>query len=133
MKRDEGSDPDSSAADPGQIVDVPVDAGSVRWGRPTARMLVLSCFAPATPIPAWLLQLPPLAALLTDRRRLLGDDHPDTLTSRATLARLAARQGRRGEAEELYRQVIADRSRVLGSGHPDTAAVRDEFARLAAG
>jgi hypothetical protein len=70
--------------------------------------------------------------VLADRHRLLGDDHPDTLTSRATLAWLAARQGRRGEAEELYRQVIADRSRVLGSGHPDTAAVRDEFARLTA-
>jgi hypothetical protein len=35
-------------------------------GRPQARplLLVLSCFAPATPIPAWLLQLPPLAGLL---------------------------------------------------------------------
>ncbi len=30
-------------------------------------LLVLSCFAPATPIPAWLLQLPPLADLLADR------------------------------------------------------------------
>ena len=38
-------------------------------GRPQARplLLVLSCFAPATPIPAWLLQLPPLAELLADR------------------------------------------------------------------
>ena len=36
-------------------------------GRPQARplLLVLSCFAPATPIPAWLLQLKPLADLLT--------------------------------------------------------------------
>ncbi len=58
---------------------------------------------------------------------------PDTLTSRATLAWLAARQGRHGEAEELYRQVMADRNRVLGSSHPDTAAVRDEFARLPPG
>ena len=66
--------------------------------------------------------------VLADRRRLLGEDHPDTLTSRATLACLAARQGRRAEAEELYRQVIADRTRVLGASHPDTAAVRSEFA-----
>jgi tetratricopeptide (TPR) repeat protein len=38
-------------------------------GRAQARplLLVLSCFAPAAPIPAWLLQLPPLAELLTDR------------------------------------------------------------------
>jgi CRP-like cAMP-binding protein/tetratricopeptide (TPR) repeat protein len=36
-------------------------------GRPQARMLlfVLSCFAPATPIPAWLLRSEPLAGLLT--------------------------------------------------------------------
>jgi hypothetical protein len=68
--------------------------------------------------------------ILADRHRLLGDDHPDTLTSRAVLARLTARQGRRAEAEELYRQVIADRSRVLGPSHPDTAAARAELAQL---
>jgi hypothetical protein len=67
--------------------------------------------------------------ILAVRRRLLGDDHPDTLTSRATLARLAGGQGRRTEAEELYRQVIADRTRVLGVHHPDTAAVRNELAQ----
>ena len=70
--------------------------------------------------------------VLADRRRLLGDDHPDTLTSRAILARLAGRQGRRAEAEELYRQVIADRTRVLGASHPDTAAVRNELAQAVA-
>ena len=70
--------------------------------------------------------------VLADRHRLLGDDHPDTLTSRATLARLAGRQGRCAEAEELYRQVIADRSRVLGAHHPDTAAVRNELTQLTA-
>jgi hypothetical protein len=70
--------------------------------------------------------------VLADRRRLLGDDHPDTLTSRATLARLAARQGRRAEAEELYRQVIADRTRVLGASHPDTVIVRHELTQLTA-
>ena len=70
--------------------------------------------------------------ILADRRRLLGDDHPDTLTSRATLAGLASRQGRRAEAEDLYRRVIADRTRVLGASHPDTAAVRNELAQAVA-
>ncbi len=37
MKRDEGSDPGSSVQDPGQVADIPVAAGSVRWERPTAR------------------------------------------------------------------------------------------------
>jgi len=70
--------------------------------------------------------------VLADRRRLLGDDHPDTLTSRATLARLASCQGRRAEAEDLYRRVIADRTRVLGASHPDTVAIRNELAQAVA-
>ncbi len=37
MKRDEGSDPGSSVKDAGQVADIPVAAGSVRWERPTAR------------------------------------------------------------------------------------------------
>jgi hypothetical protein len=47
-------------------------------GRPQARplLLVLSCFAPATPIPAWLLQLKPLADLLT-RHAGAGDQARD--------------------------------------------------------
>jgi hypothetical protein len=68
--------------------------------------------------------------VLADRRRVLGDDHPDTLTSRAVLAWLAARQGRPAQAEELYRQLLADRNRVLGAGHPDTETTRNELAQL---
>jgi CRP-like cAMP-binding protein/tetratricopeptide (TPR) repeat protein len=43
-------------------------------GRPQARplLLVLSCLAPATPIPAWMLQLPPLASLLAGPAGLLA-------------------------------------------------------------
>ena len=37
MKRDERSDPDSSVQDAGQVADIPVAAGTVRWERPTAR------------------------------------------------------------------------------------------------
>ena len=37
MKRDERSDPASSVQDAGQVADIPVAAGSVRWERPTAR------------------------------------------------------------------------------------------------
>ena len=70
--------------------------------------------------------------VLADRRRVLGDDHPDTLASRATLAWLAAREGHRAEAEELYRQLLADRTRVLGASHPDTEATRNELGQLLA-
>ena len=37
MKRDEGSDPGTAVKDAGQVADIPVAAGSVRWERPTAR------------------------------------------------------------------------------------------------
>ena len=37
MKRDERSDPASSVQDAGQVADIPVAAGSVRWERPTVR------------------------------------------------------------------------------------------------
>ena len=55
-------------------------------GRPQARplLLVLSCFAPATPIPAWLLQLPPLAELLADRTVVPGRERPWGRTAWAT-------------------------------------------------
>ncbi len=69
---------------------------------------------------------------LTGRRRALGDEHPDTLASQAVLARLAARQGRRGEAELIYRQVLAIRRRVLGAAHPDTETTRQELAQVIA-
>ena len=70
--------------------------------------------------------------VLADRRRVLGEDHPDTLASRATLAWLAGLQGRRGEAELLYRQVLAARRRVLGGDHPDTVATGRDLARVIA-
>ena len=60
---------------------------------------------------------------------MLGDDHPDTLAARETLAWLTGLRGRLPEAEQLSREVLADRRRVLGASHPDTAAVRTELAR----
>jgi hypothetical protein len=61
-------------------------------------------------------------------RRVSGDDHPDTLASRAVPAWLTARQGR-AATEEPNRQLLADRNRVLGTSHPDTEATRLELAQ----
>ena len=60
-------------------------------GRPQARplLLVLSCFAPATPIPAWLLQLPPLAALLADLASPEKDNEAERRGLRAGLQGLS--------------------------------------------
>ena len=54
------------------------------------------------------------------RKRVLGEEHPDTLTSMANLASTYSNQGRWEEAEQLKIQVSETRKRVLGEEHPDT-------------
>ena len=58
--------------------------------------------------------------VLETRKRVLGEEHPDTLTIMANLASTYRNQGRWKEAEELEVQVIETSSRVLGEEHPDT-------------
>ena len=53
-------------------------------------------------------------------KRVLGEEHPDTLTSIANLASTYWNQGRWTEAEKLKVQVMETRKRVLGEEHPDT-------------
>jgi tetratricopeptide (TPR) repeat protein len=52
--------------------------------------------------------------------RVLGEEHPGTLTSMNNLASTFRNQGRWKEAEELEVQVMETRKRVLGEEHPDT-------------
>jgi tetratricopeptide (TPR) repeat protein len=54
------------------------------------------------------------------RKSVLGQEHPDTLTSMGSLASTYLNQGRWTEAEELNVQVMETRKRVLGQEHPDT-------------
>jgi hypothetical protein len=53
-------------------------------------------------------------------KKVLGDEHPNTLTSMANLASTYWNQGRWKEAEELQVLVTEARKSVLGEGHPDT-------------
>ncbi|KAF2022729.1 hypothetical protein EK21DRAFT_82553, partial [Setomelanomma holmii] len=53
-------------------------------------------------------------------KRMLGDDHPSTLTSMANLASTLWDQGRWKEAEELEVQVMETFKRVLEDEYPDT-------------
>ena len=66
--------------------------------------------------------------MLTDRIRILGNDHPDTLASRNNLAGAYRAAGRLTEAIPLYEQVLTDRIRILGNDHPDTLASRNNLA-----
>ena len=52
--------------------------------------------------------------------RVLGHEHPSTLSSMANLASTYRNQGRCKEAEELFVKVLETRKRVLGQEHPST-------------
>jgi tetratricopeptide (TPR) repeat protein len=55
------------------------------------------------------------------RRRLLGEEHPDTAASYSSLAVNLYAQGNYAEAQPLYETALALRRRLLGEEHPDTA------------
>ena len=59
---------------------------------------------------------------LTRLRRVLGDDHPDTLTSASRLADNLRALGEYQQARALDEDTLARRRRVLGDDHPDTRA-----------
>jgi Tetratricopeptide repeat len=65
---------------------------------------------------------------LADVKRVLGADHPDTLTARNNLANAYQDAGRTAEAITLCEQNLADVKRVLGADHPHTLAARDNLA-----
>jgi tetratricopeptide (TPR) repeat protein len=61
-----------------------------------------------------------LRQVMETRKRVLGTEHPDTLTSMANLASTYRNQGRWDQAEELEVQVMETSKRLLGPEHPDT-------------
>ncbi len=58
----------------------------------------------------------------------LPGDAPAALNARGYLARSLVRRGRCGEAEAIYRELLADRLRVQGEAHLDTLATRHDLA-----
>ncbi len=62
------------------------------------------------------------------RKRVLGPEHPDTLTSAANLAGSLSGQGKTAEAEQIEREVLAIRTRVLGPEHPGTLTTASNLA-----
>jgi hypothetical protein len=57
---------------------------------------------------------------LESRKRVLGEGHPDTLTSMNNLAGTYMRQGRWDEAEKLQVEVMKKSKEALREGHPST-------------
>ncbi|MDU5163040.1 MAG: tetratricopeptide repeat protein, partial [Actinomyces sp.] len=65
--------------------------------------------------------------VLPDRIRVLGEDHPDTLSSRNNLAGAYHAMGRLEEATTLFEQVTKDCARILGEDHALTKTVRENL------
>ena len=66
--------------------------------------------------------------VLVDRLRVLGPDHPHTLTTRHNLAGWNGAAGCIAKAITVYEQVLVDRLRVLGPDHPHTLLTRHNLA-----
>ncbi|WTV72943.1 FxSxx-COOH system tetratricopeptide repeat protein [Streptomyces sp. NBC_00028] len=69
-----------------------------------------------------------LQRALSHIARVLGEDHPDTLTCRNNLAGAYWRSGDPRRAIPLHEQTLTDRIRVLGADHPSTLASRLDLA-----
>ena len=54
------------------------------------------------------------------QRRVLGQDHPDTLNSINILGEMLRDQGRLDEAVDRFREVMEKLRRLLGDAHPKT-------------
>ncbi len=63
-------------------------------------------------------------------RRVLGNEHPNTLTTMANLAALYRLQGKYAQAEPLLTSALAIGRRVQGEQHPNTLQTMKKFADL---
>ena len=59
---------------------------------------------------------------LATRRRVLGEEHPDTLTAIHNMGSVLKKLGRLDEAEPYHREALEKSRRALGEEHPDTLA-----------
>ena len=73
---------------------------------------------------------PLLLETLEIQKRVLGDDHPETLTFMNNLASLYFAQGRYDEAEPLLLETLETQKRVLGDDHVETSLTVHNLACL---
>ena len=73
-----------------------------------------------------------LREVLAGRQRILGADHPDTLTAEHYVAAAVGDRGRHADAEEMFRQVLAKKLELLGPEHPSTLSTRHWIAAILA-
>jgi BioD-like phosphotransacetylase family protein len=66
--------------------------------------------------------------VLAVKKRVLGAEHPHTLTIAGNLASSLSSKGKYDEAEKMEREVLAVKQRVLGADHPDTLSTAGNLA-----
>jgi hypothetical protein len=66
--------------------------------------------------------------VLTAREKLLGKNHPLTVTSTSDLAFSLLQQGKSKEAEPMFREVLTAREKLLGKDHHLTFASTSNLA-----
>jgi tetratricopeptide (TPR) repeat protein len=66
--------------------------------------------------------------VLAEYEQVLGENHPDALTSRNNLAYVYQDAGRLDEAIPLYERTLTGLEQVLGDSHPYTMAARGNLA-----
>jgi hypothetical protein len=59
---------------------------------------------------------------LQSGEKVLGREHPDTLTSMSNLASVLNSQGKYEEAEKMHRRALEMKEVMLGREHPSTLA-----------
>jgi serine/threonine protein kinase len=67
---------------------------------------------------------------LATRRRVLGEEHPDTLSSINDMGHLLELRGKRAETEPFYREALEKRRRALGEEHPETLSSMSNLGNL---
>ncbi|KAJ7438732.1 hypothetical protein FB451DRAFT_1378116 [Mycena latifolia] len=66
--------------------------------------------------------------VLSKRRELLGEDHPDTLATMGNLAVRYSELGQFHQAAELEKVVLSKHTELLGEDHPDTLSAMGNLA-----
>ncbi|KAF2176927.1 hypothetical protein K469DRAFT_810815, partial [Zopfia rhizophila CBS 207.26] len=67
--------------------------------------------------------------VMETRKRLLGAEHPDTLTSMYSLAYNWKDQGRHEQAIKLMEECVKLRIRIMGVDHPHTLSTSTTLSR----
>jgi hypothetical protein len=108
-----------TATDAGRALD---DVGAdVAWLLNEAAVYLLTRGEPAAGLPL-------IERALELRRRVLGEEHPDTLTSANNRALNLRALGQYEAARRLNEDTLARRRRVLGEEHPDTLTSANNLA-----